>query len=218
VTADERQATRKTTVTSPAIAQKGSNPPVLKVGDLHLRPLQVGDEEALLQYLSDPAVLEHTSIPLPTLQSLAASVARDIAAYRERTSFRLALADADDRVIGMCGFNNWSPLHKHAELAYELAPHYWGRGYMRNAVLAILQWGFAELGLNRVHAFVMTTNARSIRLLEHCGFVREGTLRQFRIARGEPKDFHLYALLAPDFASNTGGASAIPSLQRIPPG
>ena len=45
----------------------------------------------------------------------------------------------------------------------------------------------------------MTSNGRSIGLLERCGFSREGTLRQYRIARGEPKDFHLYALLAEEF-------------------
>jgi RimJ/RimL family protein N-acetyltransferase len=43
-----------------------------------------------------------------------------------------------------------------------------------------------ELGLNRVHAFVMTSNQRSIRLLDRCGFSREGTLRHYRIARGDP--------------------------------
>jgi ribosomal-protein-alanine N-acetyltransferase len=60
----------------------------------------------------------------------------------------------------------------------------------------------------------MTSNARSSRLLERCGFTREGTLRQYRMARGEPKDFHLYALLAQDFARTGVGASPNPSLQR----
>jgi len=161
----------------------------------------MGDEAALLEYLSDPWVIEHTSIPSPTLQSLVAAIQRDVAAYAQRTAFRLALTTADDRLIGMCGFNTWSPEHRHAELAYELAPRYWGLGYMRRAIYALLTWGFSELGLNRVHAFVMTSNARSIGLLERCGFAREGTLRQYRVARGEPRDFHLYALLAQAFAT-----------------
>lgn len=193
-------------MTSSTTAAGGNNAPLLQIGHLRLRPLRAGDEIALLDYLSDPSVIEHTSIPRPTLESLAASVQRDIAAYADRSSFRLALATSDDRLIGMCGFNSWSPVHRHAELAYELAPRYWGRGYMRQAVQALLGWGFSQLGLNRVHAFVMTTNARSIRLLVHSGFVREGTLRQYRIARGEPKDFFLYAVLAQDFALTAGGA------------
>jgi ribosomal-protein-alanine N-acetyltransferase len=133
-------------------------------------------------------------------------VRRDITAYAKGTSFRFAIAASDDRLIGICGFNNWSPAHRHAELAYELAPQYWGQDVMRRAVLATLTWGFSALGLNRIHAFVMTSNRRSIRLLERCGFSREGTLRQYRIARGEPKDFHLYALLAQDFARTARGA------------
>jgi ribosomal-protein-alanine N-acetyltransferase len=141
---------------------------------------------------------------------VAAAVARDMVAYREGSSFRLAVALSDDRLIGVCGFNSWSPVHCHAELAYELAPDYWGRGYMRAAVLMVLRWGFSELNLNRVHAFVMTTNARSIQLLERCGFTREGTLRQYRIARGLPKDFHVFALLAQGFALNEAGASPNP--------
>jgi hypothetical protein len=59
----------------------------------------------------------------------------------------------------------------------------------------------------------MTTNARSIQLLERCGFTREGTLRQYRIARGLPKDFHVFALLAQDFALNEVGASPNQALQ-----
>lgn len=169
--------------------------------DFHLRPLRPGDETAIFEYLSNPVVIEHTSIPVVTLESLAAFVRREIAAFAERSSFRFALADAGDRLIGVCGFNSWSPDHRHAELAYELAPQYWGRGLMRRAVMAVLAWGFAELHLNRVHAFVMTSNARSIALLERCGFIREGTLRQYRIARGEAKDFHVYAMLSHDFVS-----------------
>jgi len=175
--------------------------------DFRLRPLRLGDEAALLEYLSQPGVIEHTSIPAPTLEALTASVQRDITAYAKSTSFRFALAASDDRLIGICGFNSWSPAHRHAELAYELAPQYWGQGVMGRAVVAMLTWGFSELGLNRVHAFVMSSNRRSIRLLERCGFSREGTLRQYRIARGEPKDFCLCALLAQDFARTARVAS-----------
>ena len=188
--------------------------PILGSEDFRLRPLRLGDEAALLEYLSQPGVIEHTSIPAPTLESLTASVQRDITAYAKSTSFRFAVAASDDRLIGICGFNSWSPAHRHAELAYDLAPQYWGQGVMRRAVVAMLTWGFSELGLNRVHAFVMTSNHRSIRLLERCGFSREGTLRQYRIARGEPKDFHLYTLLAQDFARTARGASPNQTMQR----
>jgi [ribosomal protein S5]-alanine N-acetyltransferase len=188
-------------VTDSTTAEDHKRLPSLGSGDFRLRRVRHGDEAALLEYLSRPEVIAHTSIPVPNLGSLTASVQRDIDGYANNRSFRYAIAAADDRVIGVCGFTTWSPDHQHAELGYELTPQYWGQGVMRRAVVAMLSWGFSELGLNRVHAFVMTSNDRSIRLLERCGFSREGTLRQYRIARGEPKDFHLYALLAEDFAN-----------------
>lgn len=172
--------------------------PFVGSDEFHLRPLRVGDEAALLDYLSQPGVIEHTSIPAPTLESLKECVQRAISDYAKSTSFRFAIARPDDRLIGICGFNSWSPAHRHAELGYELAPQYWRQDVMRRAVGAVLSWGFSEIGLIRIHAFVMTSNHASIRLLERSGFLREGTLRQYRIARGEPKDFHLYALLAED--------------------
>ncbi len=178
---------------------ESKKPGVIHLGDISLRPLRVGDEAAFFDSLSSPAVLEHTSTPVRTLEEVAASVARDIAAYADGTRFRLGIVDAQDRVIGYCGLNNWSAEQKHGELAYELAPAHWGRGTMRRAAGAVLAWAFSELGLIRVHAYVMTSNQRSIRLLERCGFTREGTLRHFRIARGVPRDFHLYAILASEF-------------------
>jgi RimJ/RimL family protein N-acetyltransferase len=200
------KAAPKPFVTDTTTAADLKSLPILESEHFHLRPLRIGDETALLRYLSQPAVIEHTSIPAPTLESVTAWMHGEIAASANRTAFSFAVAASDDCLIGICGFNSWSPDHRHAELGYHIAPEYWGRGLMLRAVVAILTWGFSDLGLNRVHAVVMISNHRSIRLLERCGFSREGTLRQYRIARGEPKDFHLYALLAEDFGRDAGRA------------
>ena len=109
------------------------------------------------------------------------------------TSCRWALANASDSLIGTCGFSNWSLPNSHAELVYDLDRSFWGRGLMRAAASQVLSWAFHTAGFNRVHAFVMTSNAPSIRLLETLGFSHEGTLSQFRVARGIPRDFHVYA-------------------------
>src|SRR5438445_2862889 len=116
--------------------------PILGSEDFRLRPLRLGDEAALLEYLSQPGVIEHTSIPAPTLETLTASVQRDITAYAKSTSFRFAGVASDDRLIGICGFNSWSPAHRHTELAHNLARQYWSQGANGRAVLAMLTWGF----------------------------------------------------------------------------
>lgn len=164
-------------------------------GDFRLRPLRRDDAAAWHFWLSDPCVIEHTSYPRIDLSFVEGMLARQLDGYATRTSRRWAIADEADRLIGTCGYSNWSLPHAHAELVYDLAPEYWGRGVMRAAVREALAWAFETAQFNRVHAFVMTTNAPSIAVLERAGFLREGTLRQYRVARGVARDFHVYASL-----------------------
>ncbi len=75
--------------------------------------------------------------------------------------------------------------HRRAEIGYWVAVAHWGRGYMTEAVRAIIDYGFRELGLNRVHAECHGDNPASARVLEKAGMTYEGTLRQhsFRLGR-----------------------------------
>jgi ribosomal-protein-alanine N-acetyltransferase len=120
----------------------------------------------------------------------------------ELSKWGLALAH-NDQLIGTCGFNEWSRTHRWAELAYELAQPHWGRGLMRRAVSAVLQWTFQQDLVDRVHAFVRVDNVRSERLLVRSGFVREGCLRSFRACRGQPHDYYIYGLLRADWDRST---------------
>lgn len=177
--------------------EEAQAPPSWSLGDFRLRPLRSSDADAWQAYLRNPQVVEHTSFPELDLAAVQDLIAREIDAYTAGTSCRWALVNRSNTLIGTCGFSNWSLPHSHAELVYDLHPEFWGRGIMRAAVKQILSWAFRPAGFGRVHAFVMTSNAPSIRLLEAVGFSREGTLRHFRVARGSPRDFHIYALLRP---------------------
>jgi len=191
-------------ITLPSVADVHL-PSSWSLGEFRLRPLRAGDAPAWLAYLSDPRVIEHTSFPELDLSGVEAMLSREIEGYAAGTSCRWALADATDGLIGTCGFSNWSLPHAHAELVYDLAPAFWGRGLMRAAAHQALSWAFNTARFNRVHAFVMTSNAPSIRLLESLGFAREGMLQQYRVARGVPRDFYIYARLRAE-ASEAGGA------------
>lgn len=52
------------------------------------------------------------------------------------------------------------------------APNASGKGFIREAILALVQFAFGELGLTRVFLEVYEENARAIRLYESVGFVR----------------------------------------------
>jgi len=105
------------------------------------------------------------------------------------------LARKDDgELIGSCGYTRWLRAQGTAELAYDLAPAYWGLGIMSSAVRAAVEWALGAGSLRRVEALVMTTNGPSIAVLERTGFSREATLARHRLARGVPRDFYLYSV------------------------
>lgn len=179
----------------PTIIEEGFGPPTLAVGAFRLRPICLGDETAWFNYLRAPGVIEHTSFPAVDPGSVRGWVERVLVGYSSNGPYRWALANPRDLLVGTCGFSNWSLAHGHAELVYDLNPEYQHQGLMSLAVTEVVRWAFSQQSLHRIHAFVMTSNRPSIALLDRCGFDREGTLRAFRIARGTPRDFYLYARL-----------------------
>jgi ribosomal-protein-alanine N-acetyltransferase len=43
-----------------------------------------------------------------------------------------------------------------------------------------------------VQATVITDNDRSIKVLERCGFIKEGLLQKYEVVEGEHKDYYMY--------------------------
>jgi ribosomal-protein-alanine N-acetyltransferase len=69
---------------------------------------------------------------------------------------------------------------------------------MTAAVNALVPFTFATLKLHRVEAACIPINIASIRLLEKCGFTREGLAREYLCINGAWQDHLLYARLASD--------------------
>jgi ribosomal-protein-alanine N-acetyltransferase len=184
------------------MTHKPQHPPTIELDGARLRPLRAADAESLYDYLRDPVVTEFTSFPDVSMPMVEAMIELYLSRWAagELSKWAIALKH-DDRLVGTCGFNEWSQVHRWAELAYDLAPAYWGKGLMRQAVAAVLHWTFGQDLVNRLHAYVRVDNQRSQRLLARSGFVREGCLRSYRVCLGQPHDFYIYSLLRSDWAA-----------------
>jgi len=73
------------------------------------------------------------------------------------------------------------------------------RGYMTGALRVLLPSLFGELNLHRIEAACIPSNASSIRVLEKCGFAREGLARRYLCINGVWQDHLLFGLLHEDF-------------------
>ena len=86
-----------------------------------------------------------------------------------------------------------------AFLGYEVAARHEGRGYMTEALQAVVSHAFGELRLHRLMANVLPSNERSIRLLGRLGFDREGYAPDYLFIGGQWRDHILTSRLNPAF-------------------
>jgi RimJ/RimL family protein N-acetyltransferase len=67
--------------------------------------------------------------------------------------------------VGLCPVEGKGP---EVEVLYELAPRVWGHGYATEAARGLIDYGFGELGLQRIVALILPDNARSRNVASKC--------------------------------------------------
>ena len=107
-------------------------------------------------------------------------------------------SNTDDALVGAIGLTIDRSFDR-AELGYWLGEPYWELGYCSEAAKAILQYGFEDLGLNRIHACYMARNPSSGRVLQKIGMSNEGVARQHAKKHGKFEDLILYGLIRDDW-------------------
>jgi [ribosomal protein S5]-alanine N-acetyltransferase len=121
--------------------------------------------------------------------------------YLEDSSLRLSLFDRDrleGPIIGQLSFTELvrGPFQS-CFLGYNLDHRHQGRGLMTEALEAAIRHVFERLGLHRIAANYMPSNARSAALLRRLGFVVEGYARDYLFIDGAWRDHVLTARLNP---------------------
>ena len=178
-------------------------PAHIRSARLMLRPLAPGDGEALFAALD--ASRAHLSEWLPWLdhhKEAAQSEAycrRMQAHWALRTdlvfSFWLQSETGEQRYIGGGGLHRFDWAVPSAMLGYFLCQPFIGRGYMAEAALAMLEFGFTHCQLKRIWAGCDTLNDRSVRVMQRIGMQLEGThIADVRDHHGKLRNTHIYAL------------------------
>jgi RimJ/RimL family protein N-acetyltransferase len=140
---------------------------VIETERLFIRPLVPDDAEEVHMVWGDPAN-ERFGGDWPTPETAAHT-----RSYLERGSAWGVWERATDAFVGDCGLF-FAEEHGEWELAYGFRRDRRGRGYATEAARACVRHGFEELGLEKIVADVDPANTASVRVLEHCGFVRIG--------------------------------------------
>ncbi|WP_044640017.1 GNAT family N-acetyltransferase [Risungbinella massiliensis] len=167
---------------------------------LYLRKMEVSDSSSLFQIWSDPDVTRFMNISHFTDENQAKDMITLLDELaQDHKAIRFAILEQEcNEIIGSCGYNSLDFENAKAEIGYDIAKAYWGRGYASEAIQSLLDYGFSDLKLNRIEAKVEPDNVNSIKVLQKLNFTFEGTLRQSERSKGKFIDLHMYSRLITD--------------------
>jgi len=175
--------------------------PTLTTERLRLRELSGDDIPQIVEHANNPKIAEMTlSIPYP-YQEKDAKWWIDVAkkGFANKDHFIFAICPkSTNTFIGGIGLEIDTPPNS-AELGFWIAEPFWNQGYMTEAVLKVLSFGFQERDLTEIQAIHFLNNAASGRVMQKCGMIKEGELKEHVKKGDEYKSVVKYRLTRAEF-------------------
>jgi [ribosomal protein S5]-alanine N-acetyltransferase len=153
---------------------------VIETARLRLRPFHDSDVADLVRLINDWEVARWVAnVPHPYTdadgRAWIAGVQQDHAIGRPRR-FAIALKGGDPLIGGIGLDGDPGGDTDETALGYWLGQPYWRRGYAREAVTAIIAYGFGTLGIETIRAYTDPANAASQNVLRSCGLAYVGDI------------------------------------------
>jgi len=178
---------------------------------LSLRLVDKADLPQLLAINSDAEVVKYLGHPpWASMQVADAWYERISRLYASGDALEFVIvAKVTGDVIGRCALFEYEEANAHAALGYTLGRSHWRQGYMREALTALIDCAFSEMGLRRLETRIEAQNSASIGLVRSLGFTPEGVLRGRWLNDGVPMNAEIYGLLSQEWATKAPEAARI---------
>ncbi|MEI5908619.1 GNAT family protein [Bacillus spongiae] len=150
----------------------------LETDQLYLRILTLKDTTAVYTHFSNVSMMEYMDIQPCQNQKEAEDI---IQFHIDDDGCRWGIfTKKQNELIGTCGFHCLRNTNnvRMAEVGFDLAPTYWGKGVMFQILQKIVHFGFLYIDLEVIDATVDQKNKRSQHLLNKVGFKREAELQE----------------------------------------
>lgn len=179
-----------------ALADYILSKPVIDTKRLRLRPMHSGDVTALKEWMPDPAIYTYWGKgPSKAEKNPELLFEKE---EKSTKSFHLGIAQkGTDKVIG----DIWVYLiekDRMASVAIRIAPFCQGQGFGAEALAAMTDFCFKNTELQRLWTEVDVRNISSQKMLEKCGYRREGLIRQGKMVNTWC-DYYIYGMLVSDW-------------------
>ena len=146
--------------------------PILITERLNLREITMEDLERIFYFRSDPDITKYIEREPQTLEKAKAHIEMIAAHYRQSKSISWGITTKNSHeLIGTICLWNFSADRKTAEVGYDLDPNFQGKGIMREALKAVLNFGFSQMSFQTIEAYTDYRNIPSKKLLKALGFI-----------------------------------------------
>jgi ribosomal-protein-alanine N-acetyltransferase len=172
--------------------------PELKTERLLLRKLEVTDAKEMFFLRSNENVLRYIGRePAKTIAEAEEFINKinKAADKNESILWGIVFLNEPSIVIGTICLWNFKEEHYRGEIGYLLHPDHWRKGIMKEAINAVVDYGFTVLGLHSIEALLDPENIGSSSVLESTGFIKEGHLKESFYFNGVFKDEAIYSRL-----------------------
>lgn len=161
---------------------------------IELKRIHEINPEQLAYYANDMRVSQYlrNSFPYPyTLDNALSFIQFSLDHHNE--DFGIVV---DGICIGCIGATFFRDIYqKNCEIGYWIGYDYWNKGIMSQVVPAMIDYIFHNYDIAKIHAEVYAENKASCRLLEKCGFQKEGYLRKHLYKNHKFHDAVVYAYI-----------------------
>ncbi len=181
------------------------NFPELESHRLILRKLKLTDASDVQLIRSDERVMIYMDAERHmSVQQSEKSISEKLNMYKEKTGILWAIIEkSTGRFIGDFAFFKIDHKNSRAEIGYTLKPEFWKKGYMKEAMISIFNFGFTDFNLHSLEANINPKNENSRGILEKMGFQKEAYFRENYYYNGDYLDSEIYSLLRSDFLTDS---------------
>ena len=172
--------------------------PEIRTSRLLLRKMAHEDANEILEMRSSETVMQY--IDRERAESLV-----DAKEYLNRINasidsknglmWGIELKNRPGKIIGNIGYWRMVKEHFRAEIGYMLLPNYWRKGIMKEAIKAVIDFGFHRMKLHTIEANINPGNTASGLLLESVGFKKEAYFKENYYFNGTFHDSIIYSLI-----------------------
>lgn len=165
-----------------------------------LRPFEPDDAPRLAELANNENISRNLRDAFPHPYTLA-DAEKFIKTVNSRVPATVFAIEWNGEYVGNIGLHRCADAYRMtAEIGYFIGEPYWGKGIATEAVRLMTEFGFRELGLLRIHTGVFEYNPASMKVLEKCGYERDGVFKKAVLKNGKIWDEVRYSKINGDRA------------------